>query len=320
VTTALTLLGYAVIAGVFGGRVLGHRLWVERAPRLGIVVWQALSASILLAVVFAGLIVVLPTVDLTEDLAALLEACVMALRAQYATPGGALTATLGAALAVLVIGRALCVLVAELVRARRGRRRQLEMLALIGRRHARLGAVIVDHPLAAAYCLPGRGRQVVLTTGALERLDEAQLDAVLAHELAHLRGRHHLVLAAAAALARAFPFVPAFRTGCEEVARLIEMLADDAATRRCDRMTVAAALVALAEGAAPAASLAAGGPAALSRVDRLVGPARPLGALRTVVGAAVAGILLVAPLAVAVAPAAAATHADFCPIDWPIAG
>ena len=46
-------------------------------------------------------------------------------------------------------------------------------------------------------------------------------DAVLAHEQAHLRGRHHLVLAAGRILRRAFPWVPAFRWAYEEVTRLV---------------------------------------------------------------------------------------------------
>ena len=63
---------------------------------------------------------------------------------------------------------------------------------------------LIDDEHPAVYCLPGR-RRIVMTTGALRCLDARQLEAVLAHERAHLSGRHHLVLTFANALKDAFP-------------------------------------------------------------------------------------------------------------------
>jgi Zn-dependent protease with chaperone function len=63
-------------------------------------------------------------------------------------------------------------------------------------------------------------------------LDPEQLTAVLAHERAHLAGRHHLLLAITRSLAAVAPFVPIFARGTGEVARLAEMRADDAAAGR----------------------------------------------------------------------------------------
>lgn len=79
----------------------------------------------------------------------------------------------------------------------------------------------------------------MLTTGAIGALDESQLRAVLAHERAHLRGRHHLLVTLAGALSAAFPRVPAFRVAGEQVARLAELSADDAASASAHRLTVA---------------------------------------------------------------------------------
>ena len=90
----------------------------------------------------------------------------------------------------------------------------------------------MEHPAAVAYCLPGRVGTIVLTTAALAALDDAELAAVLAHERAHLRGRHHLVLAAASALAQTLPFLPGLCTAQTELARLLEMIADDKAADR----------------------------------------------------------------------------------------
>jgi hypothetical protein len=63
----------------------------------------------------------------------------MALRAQYATPGGAVAAATGRALALAVVGRAGWCLGASLGQARRERRRHAEVLAMVGRAHPGLG-------------------------------------------------------------------------------------------------------------------------------------------------------------------------------------
>jgi Zn-dependent protease with chaperone function len=119
-------------------------------------------------------------------------------------------------------------------------------LRLVGRPDPRLGAIVVDHHAPAAYCLPGPRRPVVLTTAAVKVLDRSQLAAVLAHEKAHQDGHHHLLVAAAAAPAAAFPLVPAFRLGRDQVARLAELAADDNAAAASPRLAVAGALLALA--------------------------------------------------------------------------
>jgi Zn-dependent protease with chaperone function len=82
----------------------------------------------------------------------------------------------------------------------------------------------------------------VLPTGAIGALDEAQLRAVLAHERAHLSGRHQLLVTMASALGDAFPGVPTFRVACEQVARLAELRADVAASTAAHRLSYAGTL------------------------------------------------------------------------------
>src|SRR6202011_4422901 len=53
---------------------------------------------------------------------------------------------------------------------------------------------------------------------------------VLAHEQAHLRCRHHLLVTMADALGAAYPMIAAFRLGREQVRVLAELSADDAAS------------------------------------------------------------------------------------------
>lgn len=315
-TVALALLGYALLLSTVGANALNRADWVDRAPRLGIAAWQALSASVILAIVLGGTALMIPTGSLGQSLAELLEACGAAIRAQYDNPGGNVVSALGGLLALGIVSRATYCLAREVFVAARHRRRQLDTLALIGRRAPDLDALIVDHDGPAAYCLAGRDRQIVLTSAALAALDTDQLQAVLAHERAHLRGRHHLVLAGALGMQRAFPKIACFRHAQRNVVRLVEMLADDQAGRRCPRLTIAAALVALAASPVPPAALSAGGPTALARVQRLAAPARPLGLVRTTIG----GLLVIAafaiPVTVSVAPALAAASANYCPVEF----
>ena len=310
----VALLVYAVVVATVGSHLLRKATWPSRSPRWGILAWQALMTSVVSAVVLAGAALALPAMPFSTDIAELLQACVMSLQAQYATPAGAALSSIGLLLAVTVLARVGYCLGAAMVETARGRRQQLRALALVARRHERCGALIVDHPTALAYCLPGRNREIVLTTGALDALSDAEVEAGLAHERAQLQGRHDLVLAAFTALERAFSRVPAFRHASCEATRLVELLADDVAARRSDRLSLATALVRLAEGRAPAATLGAGGDTALARVQRLLAPANPVDHLRRVCILAVTGGLLALPAVMVSAPAFVVAAADYCPI------
>jgi Zn-dependent protease with chaperone function len=154
---------------------------------------------------------------------------------------------------------------------RRRRARHDDALAVLGRPGPAADIRIIDSDRPAAYCMPSR-RRIVFTTGALTHLDDSQLEAVLAHERAHLAGRHHLVLAATATLERAFPGIWFFAAAALQVTYLVEVAADDAATRRAPRLTLAAALLAVAASGVPAGALGAGGSAAAQRIGRLIDP------------------------------------------------
>ena len=290
--TSVLLFGYAAILAVPVAWLLRRAAWASRAPALGVIAWHVVSASVLVAVLF-GAFAAIPDVGGGHDghnRLAFAEACLLAV---------IFLAILGA-----VVGKAL---ISSVYEGRAQRRRHRQLLHLVGRPDALLDAVLVDHASAAAYCVPGRGSRVVLTTAALTVLDEAQLAAVLAHEQAHLRGRHHLALAAGRVLRRAFPWVPAFRWAHDEVARLVELIADDAAARQCDRRDLAGALVALAadsRSVVPATAFPAGGPAVAVRVKRLLGSEQPL-RLRALAGWLLAFLLLPAVPLFAVSPALA---------------
>jgi Zn-dependent protease with chaperone function len=192
----------------------------------------------------------------------------------------------------------------------RVRRRQHENLALLdagGRSPDDL--LVLPHPTPAAYCVPGRQPRVVITSATRDLLAEDQLSGVLAHERAHLRGRHALLMGCVAVCHRAFGPVPVFAWGQREIGQLLEMRADDAATAVCERVRLAEALVLLAEAGqrggygGPAPVLSAAGPDALARVRRLAAPYRPLATGYQALTLAALTVFALLPVAVSVAPA-----------------
>lgn len=195
---ALSLVAYAALLNVVAVVWLRRTRWVERAPRIGVLAWQAISVGAAGSVVLAGFALAIPADAVSGGLADLLHACAMALRAQYATPGGATVAVAGPLAAFGVLARVGFCLATTWRTGRRNRLRQLEALALIRRTHAD-GAVVVDHDEASVYCLPGRRGRIVLTSAALRPLDRDEFGAVLAHERAHLHQRHGLAVAVATA-------------------------------------------------------------------------------------------------------------------------
>ncbi|HTW13955.1 MAG TPA: M56 family metallopeptidase [Nocardioides sp.] len=307
----LVLAGYAVLAATLGARVLTAAPWVRRSPRAGVLAWQALTASVLLASLLSAVALALPFLPLRFPLADLLGSHPPAVVAHYETPLGvwpgiaALAAAAGAT-TVLV-----ATLVGSLRRVRRTRAEQRDLLRLVGRPHPE-GFTVVDHDEPAVYCLPGRERTVVVTSGALALLTARERRLVLGHELRHLRGRHHLALAWSDALARSFGRVRLFAHAHREVVTLVEMTADDAAHGRTDRRTLATALVALGTGSRPEVALGAGDTAAAERVRRLTGPAGGPRWGHTGLVALVGAVALSVPVSVALAPAIEAAARDCC--------
>lgn len=310
---ALVLFGNATLLLLAAAPAMHRHRLFDRSPRLGILAWQVLTGAALLSVILGGLTLLVPSVPVSSSLADFLESCAMMLRRRYATPAGAVLGSLGTAFALVVFWRVAYHLILATTQARRLRRAHRETVILTG--HPRSdGVTLLKHAVPAVYCLPGRRRHIVLTTGALEALDAEQLQAVLAHEREHLRAKHHLVLMAAGAVTTAFPHIRAFRTAHTEISRLVELAADDAAVRRSGRFTLAEALLALADSHRPAAALAAGGSTAADRVRRLIDAQAPRRIVPVLIGGALATSVLVLPVVLATGPALSAIGAEHCPI------
>ena len=306
---AAGLLAYAALLLTACAPALARAAWPDRAPGLAMVAWLALCGSAIAAVVLGGTALLVPVIHVNMGAGWLLHACEMALHAKHAGPGGAVLAGAGAVLAIAVAARTTCSAGAFLAANARAARAHGDRLRLAGRPVTRLGALVVDHDEPGAYCMPGTRSPVVLTTAALRALDDAQLGAVLAHERAHQSGRHHLLVALAAVPAVAFPRVPAFRLARDQVARLAELAADDAAARRSPRLTVAEALLTLgtapdterARGPVPSTAgvLGASGATAAARIRRLIAAPAPLSRAASTGGATAVAALAAMPLVLA---------------------
>ena len=308
----IALLIYGGLAGTLGASALRRARWPLRAPRLAVATWQALCASIVVSLVLAGIGFWMPEGGWSAGLASLIHVCEAALRRSYAAPADAavhLAGLIGALTVIVRVGTALC---REVRRARRLRRRHVALLRVAARADADLGALVLDHPSAVAYCLPGRAGHVVLTSAAISMLDEDELAAVLVHERTHLRQHHHIVLAFARALERALPWLPGIRAAHREQRRLVEMIADDAAARLASPRAVARAVVRLAEGATPPPALAAADTAVALRVERMLAEVPPLGLRGQILVCATIALVAMAPFLVAAAPAVTAVHVSYC--------
>lgn len=312
---ALGLALYSAIVLAVGPRLLVRSTATGRAPRLGILAWQVACWSVVGSWMLAGLTMAAPSVIPSDGVSGLLHACLSAVRQAVSAPRSTWLRLVGIGVVVAVGARSVSCLLYGLWNDHRRRARHMAMVTMVGRSQREIGALVLDRSEPVVYCLPGRGGRVVATTGALRRLTTAQLQAVLAHERAHLRGRHHLTLGAAQSLARAFPKISLFAVAAADTARLVEMRADDAAARRCGPRHVAEALVALADASAPTMALAATGVRTVQRVERLLADREPSARASGILLALVA-VFVTGPVVSAAAPVLSGVlrHWGLCPL------
>ncbi|NUR86773.1 MAG: M56 family metallopeptidase [Nonomuraea sp.] len=268
--TAAALAALALACALGSWRFTTAR-WTSRAPRLAIILWQALGVAWGLATTGALLAFAVQPYGsgLLHGLISLAEGRMPP--SAWDLPHQVALAAGLAMLAVLVV-----VTIAAGAQALRARRRHRMLLRLISHDDPVVpGVKVLDHPRAAAYAVPGLRSQVVVSEGALKLLSEDELAAVLAHEAAHVRERHDLVLLPFAALRKTLPWLRVVREAQEQVELLIEMAADDRARRYCSPRRLATALLRFGTaGAMPTPSGMIGVHAhnVMARVDRLVKP------------------------------------------------
>ena len=281
---------------------LSRASWPLRAPRAALVLWQAIALAAVLSAFSAGLVIaswlLVPGADGRPTTNPIDE-----IRQLGVIPW--VVAVIAFALTLLVGARLITSTVRLAIRTRRRRARHRTVVDILSQ------AVDEDHPVSAAdlrvlgvdqplaYCLPGLRQRVVLSIGTLNQLSHEELTAVLAHERAHLRSRHDLVLEAFTAVHHAFPKFVRSSAALDSVKLLVELLADDEAVAAAGPVPLANALVTCAQSPAPRGALAVGATGTVVRVERLSMP--PASTLFSAAVYLLAGLILVVPtVAVAV--------------------
>ncbi len=304
VPAALLLLG--ALAAVLAPRLLARTTWPDREPVVALWLWQCVVVAVLLCCVLSMALsgaaawqavrgrVFAPAPHAVVDAYAL---------ARAGSPWAAATAVTLACGGVWTA----VMLVREIVRARaRRRRRRAELLVraplLPGEEPGSDRLVVLEGERPDSWWLPGAAPRLVITTAALRRLKGDQLDAVLAHEQGHARARHDWLLHSSAALANGFPQVPVFAAFRHEMHRLVELAADDMASRRFGRLTVALALVELNEDRGVFGPCPTPQSHVPQRVQRLLTPPDRLPAARRLRLTAAAALAPVIPVLVTFVP------------------
>jgi Zn-dependent protease with chaperone function len=301
VSAAVLILAAVAIGCVPAASALASASWPRRSPAAAILLWQALGLGWGLATVGAliGFGAIAPGAGVAsgalDRLATITRAGPMPAAVDLA--GVARLVCLAAGIVLLAI---LCwILVAASASVLRARQRQRELLSLLAHGDPKVpGALVVDHPAAAAYCLPGLRSAIVISAGALDLLDADELAAVLAHERAHLRERHDLVLLPFLALLRAFRWAGVALQAYRAVGLLVEMHADDRARQHRPARELATALLRV--GAAGGGGVPSGALAAASRAEECEVAARVIRLLRPAPGLSNAVLALVISVSAAI--------------------
>ncbi|AOW93601.1 hypothetical protein BFN03_15600 [Rhodococcus sp. WMMA185] len=300
---AASLLLYSFVVAVLAPPLLVRLTHRGVAPGLGVTAWVATIGAVVLswaaaaAVFVVGLVYVRghPGRSLFGNCPARLHAAVSG-RVDLALQ---VTLTLLAVLAVLVFSAVMWRLGHRLGRMRSHTHGHARKIRMVGHQVSGVDAVVLEASQPDAYCVAGRPSAIVVTTAAIGVLDHRQLDAVLAHERAHLTGRHPQAIAVIRGLASSLPWISLFTVARAEVARLLEMCADDHAARAHGSRAVVSGLIAMSV-TGPLTSRALGGlnTAVLDRAVRLASPASPADRMRARRSlAAVSAIISIGPLA-----------------------
>lgn len=267
---ATVLVLGAMLTAFLAPRLLSGLERTPASPAGLLYVWWSLLAGVASSVVVALGVVLVPGHG--EELAPLvrfLASCWTALTSSRMHADAIVGGLIGTVIAVGLIR-----VTRRVVRSRRAVREKAEttMWMLEPAGHWEHGVLWLEHKQPLAFSIGGRTKAIVASTGLREQLSPAETDAVLAHERAHLSGRHHLQVLLADTLAAAFPVLPLFRQAPAAVRRLIELAADDKAARHVGAPVVRQALVRVASGGQyglPPAALGAATSAIELRLARL---------------------------------------------------
>jgi Zn-dependent protease with chaperone function len=268
-TGVLTLLLGSTLVGLYGHRPL---LWLAARsvdPTILLTGWILSAIGLVVTAIATLSLFALPADQHSSTgLFRLAGGCWTALSSGYLPGWREGLAALSVAGAVTIVLR-----ICSATTARRRRRRnhaphldQLRLLAASAPAGEPLW-VRDNRPLALSF--GGSPGLIVMSDALRERLTPQAMAATLEHERAHLRGRHHALVALVETLATALPMVPLLRGAPSAIRDLIELSADAQAARRCGPAAVREALSRLTGQPTSAVGLAMAGRLTQTRLLRL---------------------------------------------------
>ncbi|GAA0256046.1 M56 family metallopeptidase [Saccharothrix mutabilis subsp. mutabilis] len=272
-TVAAALLLTAALIGLLAPRLLRKLAARDIDPVVSIAAWLASAVGVVVTATLAVALLLIPdhgthTLRLLHDCWSTLD---HGMTPDHEETGG----LLGLALLAALLTRLAITSVRAARRRARTRREHLAALHVAARREPGSPSTLwLDHDVPLAFSFAGTPGVVVATEGLHRHLTDDQVTAVLAHERAHLRGRHHLLIAVSEAIATMLPFLPLFRQVPTAVRALVELAADAVAARTCGVDVVRAALVRVSQHGSPGSALAMGRDAVEVRLHRLTLPSR----------------------------------------------
>jgi beta-lactamase regulating signal transducer with metallopeptidase domain len=237
--------------------------------------WSALVAGTLVSIAVPVVLSAIPSHGGVTTLVDIAHQCWLAIHGDMPARIEAIVGIVG----IAVLGCGAIRWIIHLTRTVRERRqlyeRHIDLLRIIGGGDAFSGStrpastlwLPLDSPLA--YSVAGRPAMVVASEGLRTQLEPAEVAAVLAHEHAHIDGRHHLLVGIAESVAYAFPWLPIMRESPSLVRALVELDADARAARSHGRDPVRRALTSLHPHPVPLPALGMVSDTTAVRLDRL---------------------------------------------------
>jgi Zn-dependent protease with chaperone function len=235
-----SLFAWAWAAFLGGPTLVGRRPWAVRHPGAALRVWVALFATGVVGALVGLLLVLRSAAEITRELGSgqSMNACETCHAAAVYGASWVMTAAAGTFLCAAAYrwtGLAL--------QRRRVRRvAHGAAAALPGELVDGVRISLLDCESYAAACTPGRGSRIVVTTALRSLLSEDELGSVVAHESAHLRRGHRMLLCLAQLQRHGLGRLACAAEAERSVALLVELAADDEAARRCGPAVTASAL------------------------------------------------------------------------------
>ncbi|RKN50392.1 M56 family metallopeptidase [Micromonospora endolithica] len=267
---AVALIVGALVVAWLAPALLERAVGRVRDPVAVLLAWWGSLAAVMLTFAAGVALLLAPVKRLENKAEQLAHHCWHAVRHGHLPAQDEVLGVAGVVGVAALVGRFVMVAVRQWRAQRESRQAHEDLVTLLGETLTpeREPVLRVPHRAPLAYSVGGRRGLLVVSAGVLG-LPPAQRAAVLCHERAHLRGRHHVIVALAEAFAAAAPWVPLTRRAPRAMRLLVELCADAAAVRACGVPAVRAALIALDGAPHPVHALPMAGADVPARLHRL---------------------------------------------------